>query len=278
MQEILFHWNKSQATEFLSVVDAYIAYGLYKEINRENPQICEIGVWRGGWINSLCINQVDDRIVGIDPYPGLEEIKGEFEENVLSKFGNVELYPSLNQLLAESPEVTFDMVHIDGEHSEVALLNDLDSSSKILDKDGILIIDDIWHESFPGVASATFKFIHNSDFTPFLITGAKIYLCKESEHERFYESTKQILRKGNLVYQTGFEKGTYGEDYQQDNSIKGYQQIVTNGNRKNLENLLTLSHPALTKRIKIFKLVEKLILLFVPPIIPRLFRFLPKFW
>jgi len=169
------------------------------------------------------------------------------------------------------------MVHIDGEHSEVALLKDLDSSSKILDKEGILIIDDIWHESFPGVASATFKFIHSSDFAPFLISGAKIYLCKESEHVRFFESTKLILSKGNLTYQTSFQKGTYGEDYQQDNSIKGYQQIVTNGSRKNLENLLALSHPAPSKRLKFFKSAEKIILLLVPPRIPRLFQFLPKF-
>lgn len=74
MQETLFHWKKSQATEFLSVVDAYIAFGLYKEIRRENLQICEIGVWRGGWIKSLCINQITDRIIGIDPYPGLEKL------------------------------------------------------------------------------------------------------------------------------------------------------------------------------------------------------------
>ena len=277
MQETLFNWKKSQATEFLSVLDAYIAFGLYKEISRENPQICEIGVWRGGWINSLCINQVADRIIGIDPYPGLEEIKREFEESVMSQFPNVELYSSLDQLLVESPKVTFDMIHIDGEHSEVALLKDLDSSSRILDRGGILIIDDIWHESFPGVASAAFKFIHSSDFTPFLISGAKMYLCRESEHKRFLESTKQILSKGNLTYQTNFQKGTYGEDYQQDNSIKGYQQIVTNGSHKNLQNLLALSHPAPSKRFKLLKLGEKIILLLVPPIIPRLFQLLSKF-
>jgi hypothetical protein len=277
MQEALFHWKKSQATEFLSVVDAYIAFGLYTEISRENPQICEIGVWRGGWINSLCVNQVAGRIIGIDPYPGLEEIKKEFEENVMSLYPNVKLYSSLNQLLVGSPEVIFDMVHIDGEHSEVALLKDLESSSRILDEQGILIIDDIWHESFPGVASATFKFIHSSDFAPFLISGAKIYLCKESEHARYFESTKQILSKGNLTYQTSFQKGTYGEDYQQDNSIKGYEQIVTNGSRRNLENLLALTHPAPSRRIKFFKYAEKTVLLFVPPIIPRLLKFVPKF-
>lgn len=195
----------------------------------------------------------------------------------MSQFSNVELYSSLNQLLIESPEMIFDMIHIDGEHSEFALLKDLDSSSRILDKGGILIIDDIWHESFPGVASAAFKFIHSSDFVPFLISGAKMYLCKEWEHKRFFESTKRILSKANLTYQTNFQKGTYGEDYQQDNSIKGYQQIVTNGGRKNLQNLLELSQPAPSKRVKLLKSVEKVILFFVPPIIPRLFQYLPKF-
>jgi hypothetical protein len=277
MQASLFHWNKSQATEFLSAVDAYIAIRLFKEIERKDPQICEIGVWRGGWIKSLCINQVTDKIIGIDPYPGLLEIKREFAENVMRHFPNVELYSSSSELLDEKSKVIFDMIHVDGEHSEVALSNDLDFSSKVLDRGGILIIDDIWHESFPGIASATFKFIHNSDFAPFLISGAKIYLCRESEYSRFFELTKRILSEGNLSYQTSFKKGTYGEDYQQDNSIKGYQQIVTNGGRKNVENLLALSHPAPTKRLKLFQVSRRAILLFVPPIVPRLFRFLTRY-
>ena len=276
MSQSLFRWKNSQATEFLSVVDAFIALELYKEIRSEKSQICEIGVWRGGWIQSLCANQVMDNIIGIDPYPGLPDIKREFEENVMSLYPNVELYPSLEIFSQDKPGEIFSMVHIDGEHSEIALLNDLEDSAKILDREGILIIDDIWHESFPGIASAAFKFIHHSDFSPFLISGAKMYLCKESQHKRFFETTERILTEGNLTYQTSFKKGTYGEDYQQENCIKGYQQIITNGGRKNVENLTALSDAAPSKSQRFFNLATKLFRQLVPPLFPRVIQYFFK--
>ena len=58
-------------------------------------------------------------------------------------------------------------------------------SKKLADK-GLIVIDDIWHPLFPGVVSATMKFVHESDFVPFLSTRQKMFICRENQYEYHY--------------------------------------------------------------------------------------------
>jgi hypothetical protein len=266
MSEISFQWIESEANQFLSPVDAYIVFAMIQALDSNNPRICEIGVWKGGWIASLCNNINQIAIYAVDPYPGLPSIKQEFEENVLNKYSNVKLYSSTSELLVREPGIQFNLVHIDGEHSEVAVLRDLDYASNNLSEQGIIVVDDIWHESFPGIASATMKFIHNSNFVPFLISGAKMYLTREDNYAKSHEITTKLLAEANLKFNLDFKTGTYGESYIQENDIKGHKQIILQKSQRDLKPFMNSIKEMESFGARIVKRLKSLEYWLTPPI------------
>ena len=278
MKQAKFYWRKTNASEFLSPIDAYLAFSLITHINLESPRICEIGVWKGAWIESLCQNLKNYEIIGIDPYPGLEIIREDFRNRVLKKYSNVKLVDSTEDLPSSENSSSFDLIHIDGEHSEAAVMQDLQFAAQNISSNGVIVVDDIWHSNFPGIPSAAFKFIHSTSFTPFLISGAKMYICEERFHGAFHEVTKNILDQATLKYELSYQMGTYGEAYRQENRIKGYEQIITNSEPRNLKRFLDWISPSGLTKDKSALIAKKLIVQIIPPIVRRFIQlFFPNF-
>ena len=222
-----FIWNESEINSFLDPYDAYLSTNLL--LNTPN-QICEIGVYRGAWVLCFLNNHPSSSILAIDPYPGLEDVKKLFLSQIesLGFKENVTLVDDLNH----RTNLFFDLVHIDGEHTERAILRDIYFALKHLADRGAIVIDDIWHPLFPGITSGVMKVVHESDLVPFLSTRNKMWLCRTRDYEAFFERSLFILDQKGIGYTTGVVRGDEitgtqeKHTYDISNAIRGFTQIV----------------------------------------------------
>jgi len=231
-------YKSDETTKWLDPFDAFFSVNL---LIANGDGVCEVGVYKGGFLITVLRNHPKLNALGIDPYPQQSEIREIFLENI-------KLYEMTTrvQLLSNYTSISqrnYDLIHIDGEHSEVAVLNNLKFAMLNLAEKGIIVIDDIWHPLFPGVISATMKFVHEYSFVPFLTTRSKMYLCREVEHEFFYQRALGLIRDAKIEYSGGLMQGDeiagVPATYTQSNAIKGYRQIVVPQKTK-FEQLVTL--------------------------------------
>jgi hypothetical protein len=255
--------------KWLDPIDAFLAIELLKN---ETSEICEIGVYEGGFIITLLQNLPGLKVLAIDPYPGLNHIKQAFQQNLfeLDFHENVQLVPDWSSISGR----IFALVHIDGEHSESAVLKDLNFAIDNLAPTGIIVVDDIWHPLFPGIASATMKTIHQSDVVPFLTTRNKMYICRESSYHIHFANTLALLQQRGIPHSSGLKYGDrIGEaisSYNQDNSIKGYPQLVVLAKTK--WEQLSMLGIATTNRNRTRKLLKGLTPPFVYSLVIRMLR------
>ena len=135
---------------------------------------------------------------------------------------NVDLLPDYYSV----KDRAFDLIHIDGEHSEIAALQDLNFAQNNLAELGIIVVDYIWHPLFPSVISATMKFIHGSRFVPFLSTQQNMYLSKEAAHEFHFKRAQTFFVDLDIPHSSGWLRGEANHKgviaaYDQSNLIKG---------------------------------------------------------
>ena len=128
------------------------------------------------------------------------------------------------------------------------------------------MVDDIWHESFPGIASATMKFIHTSNFVPFLISGAKMYMTSEENFAKSHEITTNLLAEANLKFNLDFKTGTYGESYTQENDIKGHKQIILQKSQRDLKPFMNSIKEMESFGARIVKRLKSLEYWLTPPV------------
>lgn len=207
--------------------------------------------------------------LAIDPYPNSDEIRdllisNLYERNLSDRVILLKNYDSVTRQ-------EFDLIHIDGEHSEKAVLNDLEFATNNLSPKGIVVIDDIWHPLFPGIISAALSFVYQEKLAPFLITRNKMYLCNPSEYNYHHNRAKNLVDLHKIPYSGGVSEGSnlLGETatYDQANAIKGFNQIVVeNLNRFQQSLLLGIEEPV--KRNVFRNTVKSLI----PPIFMRYLR------
>jgi hypothetical protein len=222
--------------EWLAKKDLYVAIKIIKYFENayteaNSIKILEIGVWKGAWSESVLRNSVHSELVGIDPYPG-----GEFPLNAkksmlmamqdltnLDRFKLQESYVGLCQ--------QFHLVHIDGKHTESNVSNDLDYVSRNLFKDGIIIVDDYRHDYFPGVASAMYKFLSKGDYTLFLVTEGKAYICHQRYHSFYYEYFYEIIYGEKIIDIRKFysDENSAISGYVQETDVNGYPVLLCLG-------------------------------------------------
>ncbi|HCP72461.1 MAG TPA: hypothetical protein DIT91_03390 [Actinobacteria bacterium] len=74
-KEARVKWKRDENVLFLDPLDAFLSIRLIK-----NPHgnLCEIGVYKGGFIMTLLENLPNVNAIAIDPYPNSEEIRNVF--------------------------------------------------------------------------------------------------------------------------------------------------------------------------------------------------------
>lgn len=125
----------------------------------------EIGVRRGRSLAVVAETSPGCDIVGFDLWmegyagmanPGPEFVRGEIEKVGLR--GTLELvsgssHETVPRYLREHPDLFFDLMTVDGDHSEEGATRDLETVLPRLKRGGMLVFDDIAHPQHPELAS-----------------------------------------------------------------------------------------------------------------------------
>ena len=264
-----FKFKSDERTAMLPLLDAYLA----TEFARSFTAALEIGVYKGGWLTTLASNNSSILTIGIDPYPNLEVIKNSLIEyrNKIGLKERLFIYSSFNELLNSTHnQITYDMIHLDWEHSQSGVSKDLKHLHPLLNDNGILIIDDIFYHSYPGVTAAAFSFIEKNSLTPFLFTEKKLYICDRRYYKEYYTKTISALNLLRIDYEES-QNSTSKAPYIQSNSIFGSNLIITSEklSRREKANVLKVINHRLPMTIR----TKNTFRIFTPPILLELFQF-----
>lgn len=180
--------------EWMIPKEAIIANAILSSFTFNERLVIEVGVLGGAWSLNILRNVKNSKIIGIDPYPNLENLKNRALRRLENyNFQLIDNWSSLkiNQKVS--------LIHVDGLHTEQAVYNDLIKASEHLNDNGIIIVDDYLQPIFPGVAAGWLKFIFNSDYVPFLCTGSKTYLTKKKNHSFWINSIENAFSKQVVI-------------------------------------------------------------------------------
>lgn len=177
-EEMLSFHHLLASDEYVQYVDAYYREGLrrfgrhwrYMDISSvlystakllQPKTYLEIGVRRG---RSACMVvrgcptvNVTAFDMWIQNYAGIENPGADFVQQELVKHGhtgavsfvNGDSHQTVPAFFKQNPQLFFDMITVDGDHSETGALDDLCTVIPRLSKGGIIVFDDIAHPSHP---------------------------------------------------------------------------------------------------------------------------------
>lgn len=128
-----------------------------------NPRsYLEIGVRTGCSLVQVLHNSNVEYVVGVDIWDGnyagfpntmayttrqIEAYKSRTNKNFKVEFIAGNSHEKLKELIEAGRK--FDLITVDGDHSEIGASEDLDDAVKLLDEQGAIVFDDIIHQSFP---------------------------------------------------------------------------------------------------------------------------------
>lgn len=142
--------------------------------------LLEIGVLKGKSAILLALHaRSDEAVVLVDPALRREAIDG--VERVHPN--NNILLRARSDEIRDRPELVarrarFRWIHIDGEHTGRAVLNDMALASELLAPSGIMCLDDFFAPSYPQITRATFDFLSQApEFQLFLLGYRKGFIC-----------------------------------------------------------------------------------------------------
>jgi Methyltransferase domain len=92
-----------------------------------------------------------------------------------------------DQLTAEETMTRCRFVHIDGGHRPTDVVNDLHVAARALLSDGVVVVDDAFNPSWPGVGEGLYDYFASEAraFAPIIIGGNKAYFVRASAIERY---------------------------------------------------------------------------------------------
>jgi Methyltransferase domain len=201
----------------------------YQSVHGIFGSVAEIGVHMGRLFlllnlaklpdeKSLAIDVFDDQHLNVDKsgYSSREK----FLSNVAKWCGdqNIEiiqkssLHLSVREILDRVGPCR--IISIDGGHTEECVMNDLQLAEGILLDEGVVVLDDFFHQEWPGVASGGSRHMLDPAMAlrPFCITPNKLYLSKSVYHD-FYRSHFAIAHRDKFektVSIFGCETDVYG--------------------------------------------------------------------
>ncbi len=157
----------------------------------------EIGVWRGkSAALSTLHSKADESCILVDPFMPNEVrtlIDGIKPENVVyaEKYSTELLRTGLLTTNAH----TFRWIHIDGEHSGPAIMNDLNIANALLNEKGVLVLDDFFSTGYPQITAAVFQWLqqHPLQLHLFLCGLNKGYLCRTNTAPLYLQFVKDRL-------------------------------------------------------------------------------------
>lgn len=204
-------WLQPQTLDVLAAIrDAQAERGV-------SGSVAEIGVYAGklfiglqaltpSGTPSLAIDSFIDQSANVDEAGGS---LSSFEAQV-RKWGD---WSTVTVEVADSSTLTADRVatlagepvrffSVDGGHTAEATAADLANAEAALAKGGVLIVDDIFNEQWPGVMDGVMAhFDRGSSLTPFAIGFNKTYFTNSAEHaDRYQAALRDAFSKSLTIY------------------------------------------------------------------------------
>ena len=215
---------KSKYSEYFHPTDAELTVRILQEFG-SSPQVAEIGVWKGAWVGTMLRNQPGCTAVGIDPYPNGELVKQQMEEH-LTSIGVKDRFQLFKSFDDVPREMKFEIIHIDGLHTESQVLQDFKHSMERLADDGVIVLDDFRHLWFPGITSALFSFLYSSDFKLFMISANKAYLARKGRAQFLWNQLREDAESLNHVVLSTSWTEFNGGRYEQQTDVLGQPVLI----------------------------------------------------
>jgi hypothetical protein len=112
-------------------------------------------------------------------------------------------------LNAKIPNGSIRFFSIDGGHTPQHTINDLKIAEKAINNQGVVIVDDILHPCWLGVLEGTLKYLSAfPNLVPFALGDNKLFLCKLSYKEKYYNHMMTFPGKNH----SGFNLKFFGHD------------------------------------------------------------------
>ncbi len=181
--------------------------------------VAEIGIHHGKFflvLKNLCesdeiaiaIDVFEDQSLNVDQ-SGRGD-KAVFESNIFgySDGKNIKIIQgdskliSPEQILAAGGGRPIRIFSIDGSHTMEHTLSDLKLAGKILADGGVMVLDDLYSQDWPGVQEGFHHFMSEAGyaFAPLALGDNKLFLCKRSDHRDMLPVFKEELRPYYLAY------------------------------------------------------------------------------
>jgi len=121
----------------------------------------------------------------------------------------------------------FDVVHVDGLHTELQVLADLKNAESKLRDGGVIIVDNFRHAWFPGITSALYQFLMAEDFRIFMVSPNKAYLARPERARELwaqFKNTRDSLKISRL-HENWNEFAARGS-YSQESDVLGQPVLI----------------------------------------------------
>jgi len=187
-------WFLKEAAEFFLWVD-YI-----QKKNDISGNIFEAGTYQGksAILLALMVNTNKERFAICDDFDNKKNkipVKQLFLKNLKSFFKDIsftEIHSKASSQLNSEECNNIRFFHIDGGHSAEETYQDLQLASESIIESGIIAIDDLFNEFWPGVMEGVYKFLtSNKEIVPLSIGFNKLLLCKKSKQNWYIEQMNQ---------------------------------------------------------------------------------------
>lgn len=185
-------------------IDAYLV-GLLDALQKEmgvHGNLFEIGVHHGKSALLLARAAASGDVLGVcdvfEDQPANLDDSGEGSRELFLRNLRVfsvlsperlRIFAKRSELLTREDTTTCRLFHIDGGHRPEDLIADLRVAARALAPAGVVVVDDVFNPSWPGVSEGFFRFMWEEPetFTPFLIGGNKVFLTRPAEAGRYRE-------------------------------------------------------------------------------------------
>lgn len=183
--------------------DHALIHMIMKDIQNDiEGDICEIGVAFGRSAIALSnYRPVTDTLYLYDI-----NFENGLTESNLKEYGTSD---NIEWRLQDSTKLTPDtiqfnkplrLLHIDGCHEDMAVYKDLTNFSTKMSNDGVIVVDDYNDPEYPGINSATLRFLHeNKEWVMFAIGSNKAYLCHKDKRTNYIIETLKHIKEHNKL-------------------------------------------------------------------------------
>lgn len=185
---------------------------LYQKNINLTGNITEIGVYCGKYLAVLYQHaNENEHVLGVDAFIGatnIEQPKQNVFQNILKICGDNR---RLNIFVGDSLDLTskdiLELIHgkntrlisIDGGHTADVVFHDLELSISILKEGGIIVMDDIFNHSLPGVTEGFFRFMFEEKnrkiLAPFAHCYNKLFLTTPDHYSSYFRESLEILEE-----------------------------------------------------------------------------------